>query len=104
MYFIIFYKNNKSKNNFINENTLDNDTLKKIFVIIIPIIFLINYLKFTSINLLPTYLFNILSATSVIFTLIIGKIRFNEDITIQKIIGSIIIIIGILYNNIIKLL
>lgn len=62
------------------------------------------FLKNKGIKELPENLFNLISSTTVIFAVIAGKIFFAEEITYNQIIGTFIILIGISYKNIIKIL
>jgi len=55
-----------------------------------------NLLKYFGMELLPDANYGILLNSDVIFSLILGKLFFNEDITFTKILGVIIILIAVL--------
>jgi drug/metabolite transporter (DMT)-like permease len=73
-----------------------NDIIK--FILFVSILFVSSfYLKMYTLQKLTETVSNLLQSTSLIFAIILGKIFFNESISLNKIIGAIIIISGILY-------
>tara|TARA_B110000503_G_scaffold138740_1_gene225540 strand:- start:1999 stop:3030 length:1032 start_codon:yes stop_codon:yes gene_type:complete len=78
------------------------DTIIKWFfyVAIIGVISIV--FRMNAIKMIPEILYNNLSSTSIILSIIAGKLFFNEPITLIQIIGAIIIIVGILYSRLIE--
>ena len=78
------------------------DTIIKWFfyVAIIGVISIV--FRMNAIKMIPEILYNNLSSTSIILSIIAGKLFFNEPITLIQIIGAIILIVGILYSRLIE--
>jgi drug/metabolite transporter (DMT)-like permease len=78
------------------------DTIIKWFFYVAIIGFISTVFRMNAIKMIPEILYNNLSSTSIILSIIAGKLFFNEPITLIQIIGAIIIIVGILYSRLIE--
>ena len=78
------------------------DTIIKWFFYVGIIALITIFFRTNAIKMLPEILYNNLSSTTIILSIIAGKLFFNEPITLIQIIGAIIIIVGILYSRLIE--
>ena len=78
------------------------DTIIKWFFNVAIIGFISVFFRMNAIKMIPEVLYNNLASTSIILSIIAGKLFFNEPITLIQIIGAIIIIVGILYSKLIE--
>ena len=78
------------------------DTIIKWFFYVGIIGFISVVFNMNAVKMLPEILYNNLSSTSIILSIIAGKLFFNEPITLIQIIGAIILIVGILYSRLIE--
>lgn len=78
------------------------DTIIKWFFYVAIIGFISVVFNMNAVKMLPEILYNNLSSTSIILSIIAGKLFFNEPITLIQIIGAIILISGILYSRLIE--
>lgn len=78
------------------------DTIIKWFFYVAIFGFISIVFRMNAIKMLPEILYNNLSSTTIILSIIAGKLFFNEPITLIQIIGAIIIIVGILYSRLIE--
>ena len=78
------------------------DTIIKWFFYVAIIGLISIVFRMYAIKMLPEILYNNLSSTTIILSIIAGKLFFNEPITLIQIIGAIIMIVGILYSRLIE--
>ena len=60
-------------------------------------------LRYESIENLPQNRYALISSTNIIVAVVLGKVFFGERITPNQMVGALVIIFGIMYNNIIDL-
>jgi drug/metabolite transporter (DMT)-like permease len=78
-----------------------SDVLKMILITIFIMTTSI-ILKFKALQNLSESKFSLINTTNIIISIVFGKLFFGESITFNQIAGSLIIIFGIMYNDVIK--
>lgn len=76
--------------------------LIKLIGIIITLTTLTIFLRYKCIEKLPVSQYNLLTTSIIVFSIIFGKVFFNESIRLNQIIGCFVIFFGIFYTQIIK--
>lgn len=96
----LIYIGNPIKKWTVKNPTIDN--IYKFYLLIFFIAIISTFSRMKAIKMLPENLFNLLSCSSIILSILAGKLFFQEQITLTQIIGCFIIVLGILYHNILK--
>ena len=77
--------------------------LIKLIGIIITLTTLTIFLRYKCIEKLPVSQYNLLTTSIIVFSIIFGKVFFNESIRLNQIIGCFVIFFGIFYSRLIEL-